>query len=752
MRVLPKSVILGILLWGLAGVPGAAGAPWRFAATCDSRGSSSFSQVSSNLLHEIIQAVVQESVEVIVFAGDLVYGYPSTEAAFREWTNAMATAYEAGIAVCPVRGNHDVGTGWQEVIGHGLPSNGPPGEIGMTYAVTNRNALFLGLDNYSGSLLYYAAPINVNTAWVEQQLASNTLPHVFAFGHSPAFKVRHADCLDDNRPQRDAFWRSLSAAGARAYFCGHDHFYDHSRLDDGDGNPVNDMHQYIAGTAGAPLYDLQPYDGDNGAWTPVRMLFDKQHGYVIVEIDGPQVTLTWKRRAAPGQYVAADTLTYNVEFDAPRTRCVSPLGLHQPPYTNWVTAATNIQAAVDAAAEWDTVLVTNGIYDSGGSAASGRLLNRVAVSREIDVRSVNGPAATVITGRGPSGSNAVRCVHLSGRGSLTGFTLTGGHTCTNGSVNLDMSGGGLWCEGSPAVADCVITGNEAVGLGGGAYLSGGRFLNCVVHRNRAQHGAGLFCWKGGFVSHCTISANDAGATLLGGGGGVHLYGGGSVINSIVHLNRGHTNANWHMFQGGSISYSCTAPLPSPTCITSPPGFAGGHAGNYRLAVTSPCIDRAFSAVAERVDHVGIQRPLDGNADGTALADMGAFEYVHAAADSDGDMLKDFDEIDVFRTDPSVADTDGDSMTDGRELMAGTDPLDMHSLLCIHECTVITNGASAVISWRTAAGRRYGVYETTNLPADSWTRIGEIMGSGGSHSFTSALPASPVFYRVAVRAP
>jgi hypothetical protein len=37
-----------------------------------------------------------------------------------------------------------------------------------------------------------------------------------------------------------------------------------------------------------------------------------------------------------------------------------------PPYTNWAIAATTIQAAVDAAAYGDLVLVTNGVYDSGG--------------------------------------------------------------------------------------------------------------------------------------------------------------------------------------------------------------------------------------------------------------------------------------------------------------------------------------------------------------------------------------------------
>src|SRR5260370_39444280 len=63
-----------------------------------------------------------------------------------------------------------------------------------------------------------------------------------------------------------------------------------------------------------------------------------------------------------------------------------------PPYTNWATAAVVIQNAVDAAVAGDEVVVTNGIYATGGRAEVGdSTTNRVAVDKPLRLRSINGP-------------------------------------------------------------------------------------------------------------------------------------------------------------------------------------------------------------------------------------------------------------------------------------------------------------------------------------------------------------------------
>ena len=83
------------------------------------------------------------------------------------------------------------------------------------------------------------------------------------------------------------------------------------------------------------------------------------------------------------------------------------------PYTNWATAATTIQDAVDLTSTGDVVLGTNGVYNTGTRIVPGQSLpNRLVVETWIFIRSVNGPEVTIIEGDGPDASNAVRCINF----------------------------------------------------------------------------------------------------------------------------------------------------------------------------------------------------------------------------------------------------------------------------------------------------------------------------------------------------
>ena len=99
-----------------------------------------------------------------------------------------------------------------------------------------------------------------------------------------------------------------------------------------------------------------------------------------------------------------------------------------PPYINWATAATNIQDAVDAAVAGDHIVVTNGVYQTGGRAGG-----RVAVDKPVSIESVNGPQFTIIHGLGE-----VRCLYLTNGTFVSGFTMTNG-VVSSGGVGVEFA-------------------------------------------------------------------------------------------------------------------------------------------------------------------------------------------------------------------------------------------------------------------------------------------------------------------------
>jgi hypothetical protein len=223
------------------------------------------------------------------------------------------------------------------------------------------------------------------------------------------------------------------------------------------------------------------------------------------------------------------------------------------PYTDWSTAATNIQDAVDITSPGDLVLVTNGVYSSAGRVMSGAT-NCVVITNSIIVQSVNGPATTIIQAYPmPWVTNgSKRCMYLGSGAKISGFTLMNG--AANGS-----SGGGIYCQSgftyvsncvltcnsassggggvSGSYDSCVISSNTAVNGGGGVYGSVVSALkNCLITSNSCQNGGGVYCAPGGyFVSNCVLSCNSA---FYGGGGYDGSYYNCVITNNIATENGG----------------------------------------------------------------------------------------------------------------------------------------------------------------------------------------------------------------------
>ncbi len=269
------------------------------------------------------------------------------------------------------------------------------------------------------------------------------------------------------------------------------------------------------------------------------------------------------------------------------------------PGTSWSNAFHTIQGGVNAASNNDTVLVTNGVYDTDGAVTPGYACsNRVVITNNIVVRSVNGPKKTFIVGAGATGggngTDAVRGVYISA-GILVGFTISNCHTMTSGDLNYDQSGGGInMYGGDGSVSNCTLTGNSADFFGGGSYK--GHLYNCTLTDNSSKYGGAssystlynctlaknlayeqgggsyfgtlynciitdnfTYGYGGGsdgcILNNCTLTGNSARW-----GGGSHY---GTLYNCIIWRNKDSsgTTANWY---NGNIFYSCTTPLPSGT--------------------------------------------------------------------------------------------------------------------------------------------------------------------------------------------
>ena len=265
--------------------------------------------------------------------------------------------------------------------------------------------------------------------------------------------------------------------------------------------------------------------------------------------------------------------------------------------SSWALAKQTIQAGVDVAASNDTVLVTNGTYNTGGRIPPGQVLckARVVITNAVSVISVNGPSNTFIVGQGPRGDSAIRCVWLTNNAYLSGFTLTNGCT-VKGVGGDDENGGGIFMAGESAasiLSNGIITTCQAR-LGGGTF--GGTLDNCTLNGNLAAvGGGGAF---GSTLNNCTLSGNMA-SNYAGGAYGSTLnnciltgnlspqHGGGTYYGT---LNNCTLTGNSASIGGGAFSSTLNNCVLNDNSASSSGGVYGGTLNNCILSGNSASYD------------------------------------------------------------------------------------------------------------------------------------------------------------------
>ncbi|HSU54676.1 MAG TPA: choice-of-anchor Q domain-containing protein [Candidatus Dormibacteraeota bacterium] len=346
-----------------------------------------------------------------------------------------------------------------------------------------------------------------------------------------------------------------------------------------------------------------------------------------------------------------------------------------PPYTNWPTAAREIQDAVDVALSGDEIVAANGTYSNSRIQAD----SAVTLDKSVSLRSVNGPQFTRI-----QAPESARCVTMdNGGANLSGFTLTGGYL-------LAGFGGGV---SGGTLNNCIVTQNRTADSGGGAALC--TLNNCTLTGNSAAYGFGGGAY-GCTLNNCTLTGNS---TQADGGGAAYC----TLNNCIVYSNTAPSGP-----LGSSPDfYQCAQSY----CWSADPLFVNRTGGNLRLRSNSPCINAGLNAFPPA------GADLDGNpriVGGTV--DIGAYEFQSPVSMICYAWLQEFNLAITALTDNS--DPDGDAVDNYHEWLAGTNPTNRFSSPA--QLTIIPSGTNVILTWPTNAVG-FTLQSTTNLVSPAvWT--------------------------------
>jgi hypothetical protein len=317
----------------------------------------------------------------------------------------------------------------------------------------------------------------------------------------------------------------------------------------------------------------------------------------------------------------------------------------------------------------DTLLVFPGTYTETLMMEPGVVIWAVA-----------GPEVTLIDGEGVRGpmvyaggpaTTATAAIHY--------FTIRDGRADYGGGVRVEQGA-------SPVIRGCVIRGNVAGIDGGGIHIasSSPSIVDGTIYSNTARWGGGIEVLGGqsvirGNALYSNTASLGGGIELLGAsaivdsnvirhnsstdrGGGVAVRGvcsptisyntfysntadrGGGlymaaeavprITNNIVVGNAGRgidvdqssPVLDYNNVWGNSPTDYATGLSAGPHSISADPMFVEPAIGELQLGAGSPAIDVGAYAECPPTDIRAVPRPVDGDLDGVADCDMGAYEY------------------------------------------------------------------------------------------------------------------------------
>ncbi len=376
---------------------------------------------------------------------------------------------------------------------------------------------------------------------------------------------------------------------------------------------------------------------------------------------------------------------------------VSPAGDDNNDCQTPATACKTVNAAVGKASDGDTIQIAAGTYVESstinlgayltlqGAGAGQTILDGGGSQRVFSVASgaiVTMTALTIRNGKDNYGGGGISndgTLILEDAEVVSNTASYGGGIYNNGVLTLTRTtvasnqsdqGGGIYHESGArlVIRESTIRDNAATngGSGGGLFVNGGTATveRSTISGNQADDQSGAFHVQGSAtvtLTNTTVSGNQtlgslANAIYIVSGSTVKLfnstvannsqpgaafentYGTLIVQNSILanasNCSSGATSLGNNLADDTSCNLTQSTDQESTDPKLGPLADNGGPTLTHALLSGSPAIDAGNNAACPATDQRGYSRPYDGNNDGTATCDIGAFEFRHQLAIAD----------------------------------------------------------------------------------------------------------------------
>ncbi|HNZ13761.1 MAG TPA: choice-of-anchor Q domain-containing protein [Anaerolineaceae bacterium] len=211
------------------------------------------------------------------------------------------------------------------------------------------------------------------------------------------------------------------------------------------------------------------------------------------------------------------------------------------------------------------------------------------------------------------------------------------HSIFNNNTSA-ISGGGIYIQPPATISNTLFYQNSATDSGGAFFQNGyytSTFTNVTMSGNTAENGGAAAVEMGAEANllNVTIFGNQATSQ----GDGIFVDGADATVNIQNTLIAGNFEANCagtitslgnNLEDADTCGLSGTGDLVNTAPLLGVLEDNGGFSFTHALLPDSPAIDAGSETTCPDVDQRGVLRPQDGDLDGTAVCDIGAFEVNH----------------------------------------------------------------------------------------------------------------------------